>query len=81
MLKADWIVKVSAPTSKKQSVLHGYFPAPSGGAAVKPVHIMHTKDHELFSFIEMIIMENWPLSSVENELYRRKMKHTHQDGP
>lgn len=78
MLEAYWIAKVSGPTSKKQSVLRGYFPAPSGGAAVKPVHIMHAKDHELFSFVEMIVMENWPLSSVENELYRRNMKHTHK---
>ena len=67
MIEAYWIAKVSGHTiRKKQSAICGFFPTSSGGAnKAAQVHIMNAKDKELFSFVAMIIMANWPLSPLK----------------
>ena len=36
------------------------------------------KDIELFEWIQMITHKNWPLWSVEDDMYRRALKHRHK---
>jgi hypothetical protein len=42
--------------------------------------IVNKQDMELYDWVEMIVMENWSFSTVVNERYRKKLKHTHSFG-
>jgi hypothetical protein len=70
MIDAYWEAKVG---TKIQSNLGEYFEVPtkSPGASI----IRTKKDHELFDWVEMIVMKNWAACCVEDSLYRSKMKH------
>jgi hypothetical protein len=75
MLDAYWESQVGL---KKQALLGKYL-NPSVGASMpsESCQLLSKKDHELFEWVEMIVMANWGLSSVENELYRKRLKQTH----
>ena len=70
MIDAYWEAKVG---TKIQSSLGGSFQVPtkSPGASI----IRTKKDHELFDWVEMIVMKNWAACCVEDSLYQSKMKH------
>jgi hypothetical protein len=56
----------------------GKYLNPSVGASMpsESCQLLSKKDHKLFEWVEMIVMENWGLCTVENELYRKRLKQT-----
>ncbi len=69
MLDAYWELQVGL---KKQALLGKYL-HPSVGASMPSVscQLLSKKDHALFEWVEMIVMENWGLRTVENECTER----------
>jgi hypothetical protein len=62
---------------KKQALLGKYLHASVGASMPSgSCQLLSKKDHELFEWVEMIVMENWGLSTVENELYQKRLKQT-----
>jgi hypothetical protein len=37
-------------------------------------NLLIKKDYSLFEWVEMVVMENWALSTVEKKLYWKRMK-------
>jgi hypothetical protein len=62
---------------KEQALLGKYLHASVGASMPSgSCQLLRKKDHESFDWVEMIVMENWGLSTVENELYQKRLKQT-----
>jgi hypothetical protein len=71
MYNAYWESQVG---KKKQALLANYMSVPN--AKPKPFQLLNKKDYALSEWIDMIVMENWAILTVENERYRKVLKHT-----
>ena len=74
MLNAYWESQVG---KKRQALMKKYSSSLSAGKMTSSVPLsllLSKEDLALFEWVEMIVMENWSLSTVENELYRKRLK-------
>lgn len=80
LLDAYWMRQVMV-TSKKAQGIGSFLTRPLEESAkdkMKRTPLINKKDEELFSWVEMIVMENFALSTVEKPLYRKNLKHQHR---
>ena len=79
MLDAYWELQVG---KKKQALLDKYTSSLSAGTMPSPVppsfNLLNKRDYALFEWVEMIVMENWSLSTIEKVLYRKRLKQSYK---
>ena len=69
MLDAYWETQVGR---KRQALMSKYTSVMPSSLPLS--FLLSKEDLALFEWVEMIVMENWPLSTVENRLYRKALK-------
>jgi hypothetical protein len=59
---------------KMQALLANYMSV--SDAKPKPFQLLNKKDYAFFEWIDMIVMKNWAIMTVENKRYRKVLKQT-----